>query len=97
MRSKSPVASSQKMSTPPKYIYLNNAPSSMSIVSRQNSMLEPITETEVLLEKSIITDVVMEEEDEEGVEGGQMESASAWWRYSEILNAVFYYFETYKK
>jgi len=67
VRSKSPInlirPSSQSV---PKYIYLNNAPSNNSItVSRQNSFLETIVESEVVtVEKSIITDVVMELEEE---------------------------------
>ena len=67
-------SSSQKIA--PKYIYLNHVTSSVSIVSRQNSMLEPITESEILTEKSIITDVVMEEEEDEG-EGGDLINASS--------------------
>ena len=39
-------------------------------------MLEPITESEILTEKSIITDVVMEEEEDEG-EGGDLINASS--------------------
>ncbi|XP_066934853.1 serine-rich adhesin for platelets-like [Clytia hemisphaerica] len=67
VRSKSPInlirPSSQSV---PKYIYLNNVPSNNSItVSRQNSFLETIVESEVVtVEKSIITDVVMELEEE---------------------------------
>ena len=43
----------------------------MSIVSRQNSLLEPITETEVLLEKSIITEVLQEEEETDFTESAK--------------------------
>ena len=50
---------------------MNNVASSVSIVSRQNSLLEPITETEVLLEKSIITEVLQEEEESDFAESAK--------------------------